>query len=251
MRQIALDTETTGISTDEGHRIIEIGCIEIENRRITGNEFHCYLNPEREIDEGATRVHGLTLEKLSNEPLFKEVAKDFLNFVTGAELIIHNAAFDVGFLNKEISLLEWDESSIEEHALVMDTLKMAREMHPGKKNSLDALCTRYEIDRSMRQVHGALIDADLLAKVYLAMTGGQDTLDLDQPVLSSQETQTKNKENKNISLKVQKASIDELSEHEDFFSMMKKMESAIGTISMRTKLYSYCKNGLFFIIIFP
>ena len=222
MRQIALDTETTGISTDEGHRIIEIGCIEIENRRITGNEFHCYLNPEREIDEGATRVHGLTLEKLSNEPLFKEVAKDFLNFVTGAELIIHNAAFDVGFLNKEISLLEWDENAIEDHALVMDTLKMAREMHPGKKNSLDALCTRYEIDRSMRQVHGALIDADLLAKVYLAMTGGQDALDLDQPVLSSQETQTKNKENKNISLKVQKASIDELSEHEDFLSMMKK-----------------------------
>ena len=222
MRQIALDTETTGISTDEGHRIIEIGCIEIENRRITGNEFHCYLNPEREIDEGATRVHGLTLEKLSNEPLFKEVAKDFLSFVSGAELIIHNAAFDVGFLNKEISLLEWDENSIEDHALVMDTLKMAREMHPGKKNSLDALCTRYEIDRSMRQVHGALIDADLLAKVYLAMTGGQDALDLDQPVLSSQETQTKNKENKNISLKVQKASIDELSEHEDFLSMMKK-----------------------------
>ena len=222
MRQIALDTETTGISADEGHRIIEIGCVEIENRRITGNEFHCYLNPEREIDEGATRVHGLTLEKLSNEPLFKEVAKDFLNFVSGAELIIHNAAFDVGFLNKEISLLEWDENSIEDHALVMDTLKMAREMHPGKKNSLDALCTRYEIDRSMRQVHGALIDADLLAKVYLAMTGGQDALDLDQPVLSSQETQTKNKENKNISLKVQKASIDELSEHEDFLSMMKK-----------------------------
>ena len=222
MRQIALDTETTGISTDEGHRIIEIGCIEIENRRITGNEFHCYLNPEREIDEGATRVHGLTLEKLSKEPLFKEVAKDFLNFVSGAELIIHNAAFDIGFLNKEISLLEWDENSIEDHALVMDTLKMAREMHPGKKNSLDALCTRYEIDRSMRQVHGTLIDADLLAKVYLAMTGGQDALDLDQPVLSSQETQTKNKENKNISIKVQKASIDELSEHEDFLSMMKK-----------------------------
>tara|TARA_B100001250_G_C19594670_1_gene697898 strand:- start:15 stop:719 length:705 start_codon:yes stop_codon:yes gene_type:complete len=222
MRQIALDTETTGISTDEGHRIIEIGCIEIENRRITGNEFHCYLNPEREIDEGATRVHGLTLEKLSNEPLFKEVAKDFLNFVSGAELIIHNATFDVGFINKEISLLEWDENLIEDHALVMDTLKIAREMHPGKKNSLDALCTRYEIDRSMRQVHGALIDADLLAKVYLAMTGGQDALDLDQPVLSSQETQTKNKENKNISLKVQKASIDELSEHEDFLSMMKK-----------------------------
>ena len=222
MRQIALDTETTGISTDEGHRIIEIGCVEIENRRITGNEFHCYLNPEREIDEGATRIHGLTLEKLSNEPLFKEVAKDFLNFVSGAELIIHNAAFDVGFLNKEISLLEWDENSIEDHALVMDTLKMAREMHPGKKNSLDALCTRYEIDRSMRQVHGALIDADLLAKVYLAMTGGQDALDLDQPILNSQEIQTKNKENKNISLKVQKASIDELSEHEDFLSMMKK-----------------------------
>ena len=222
MRQIALDTETTGIDTDEGHRIIEIGCIEIENRRITGNEFHCYLNPEREIDEGAMSIHGLTLEKLSNEPLFKEIAKDFLNFVSGAELIIHNAAFDVGFINKEISLLEWDEKSIEDHALVMDTLKMAREMHPGKKNSLDALCTRYEIDRSMRQVHGALIDADLLAKVYLAMTGGQDALDLDQPVLGSQETQAKNKENKNISLIVQKANIDELSEHENFLSMMKK-----------------------------
>ena len=150
------------------------------------------------------------------------MAKDFLNFVSGAELIIHNAAFDVGFLNKEISLLEWDENSIEDHALVMDTLKMAREMHPGKKNSLDALCIRYEIDRSMRQVHGALIDADLLAKVYLAMTGGQDALDLDQPILNSQEIQTKNKENKNISLKIQKASIDELSEHEDFLSMMKK-----------------------------
>tara|TARA_B100000579_G_scaffold124823_1_gene100576 strand:- start:11 stop:715 length:705 start_codon:yes stop_codon:yes gene_type:complete len=222
MRQIALDTETTGIDTDEGHRIIEIGCIEIENRRITGNEFHCYLNPEREIDEGAMSIHGLTLEKLSNEPLFKEIAKDFLNFVSGAELIIHNAAFDVGFIDKEISLLEWDEKSIEDHALVMDTLKMAREMHPGKKNSLDALCNRYEIDRSMRQVHGALIDADLLAKVYLAMTGGQDALDLDQPILNSQETQTKNKENKNISLKVQKASIGELSEHEDFLSIMKK-----------------------------
>ena len=222
MRQITLDTETTGLDVSNGHRVIEIGCTEIIDRKFTGKELHFYLNPEREIDEGATRVHGLTLEKLSNEPLFKEVAKDFLSFVSGAELIIHNAAFDVGFLNKEISLLEWNENPIEDHALVMDTLKMAREMHPGKKNSLDALCTRYEIDRSMRQVHGALIDADLLAKVYLAMTGGQDALDLDQPVLSSQETQTKNKENKNISLKVQKASIDELSEHEDFLSMMKK-----------------------------
>ena len=169
MRQIALDTETTGINTSDGHRIIEIGCIEMENRRITGKEFHCYINPEREIDEGATRVHGLTYEKLKNEPLFKDIKSDFMNFISGSELIIHNADFDVGFLNYELSLVK-SSNVIEDKALVLDTLKMARNMHPGKKNSLDALCNRYEIDRSMRQVHGALIDADLLAKVYLAMT---------------------------------------------------------------------------------
>ena len=154
MRQIALDTETTGINTSDGHRIIEIGCIEMENRRITGKEFHCYINPEREIDEGATRVHGLTYEKLKNEPLFKDIKSDFMNFISGSELIIHNADFDVGFLNYELSLVK-SSNVIEDKALVLDTLKMARNMHPGKKNSLDALCNRYEIDRSMRQVHGA------------------------------------------------------------------------------------------------
>ena len=180
MRQIALDTETTGINTADGHRVIEIGCVEIENRRITGREYHCYLNPEREIDEGAARVHGLTLDKLRDKPLFQDVAEEFLGFIRDSELVIHNAKFDVGFLDSELSIIKHDLRSIEKHALVLDTLALAREMHPGKKNSLDALCNRYMVDRSMRQVHGALIDADLLAKVYLAMTGGQDTFDLEE-----------------------------------------------------------------------
>lgn len=178
MRQIALDTETTGINTSDGHRVIEIGCVEMDNRRITGREYHCYLNPRREIDEGAIRVHGLTLDKLKDKPLFEDIADEFLEFIADSELIIHNARFDVGFLDNELSLIAHKKNSIENHALVLDTLAMARSMHPGKKNSLDALCNRYLIDRTARQVHGALIDADLLAKVYLAMTGGQETLNL-------------------------------------------------------------------------
>lgn len=220
MRQIALDTETTGINTSDGHRIIEIGCIEMENRRITGKEFHCYINPEREIDEGATRVHGLTYEKLKNEPLFKDIKSDFMNFISDSELIIHNADFDVGFLNYELSLVK-SSNVIEDKALVLDTLKMARNMHPGKKNSLDALCNRYEIDRSMRQVHGALIDADLLAKVYLAMTGGQETFELNEVKNHNKEEKIKTQRENSFSLKVIKANSSELDAHENFLSELK------------------------------
>ena len=220
MRQIALDTETTGINTSDGHRIIEIGCIEMENRRITGKEFHCYINPEREIDEGATRVHGLTYEKLKNEPLFKDIKSDFMNFISDSELIIHNADFDVGFLNYELSLVK-SSNVIEDKALILDTLKMARNMHPGKKNSLDALCNRYEIDRSMRQVHGALIDADLLAKVYLAMTGGQETFELNEAKDHDKEEKLKIQKENSLTLKVIKATSSELDAHENFLSELR------------------------------
>ena len=220
MRQIALDTETTGINTSDGHRIIEIGCIEMENRRITGKEFHCYINPEREIDEGATRVHGLTYEKLKNEPLFKDIKSDFMNFISDSELIIHNADFDVGFLDYELSLVK-SSNVIEEKALILDTLKMARNMHPGKKNSLDALCNRYEIDRSMRQVHGALIDADLLAKVYLAMTGGQETFVLNEATGHDKEEKLKIQKENSFSLKVIKATSSELDAHENILSELR------------------------------
>ena len=220
MRQIALDTETTGINTSDGHRIIEIGCIEMENRRITGKEFHCYINPEREIDEGATRVHGFTYEKLKNEPLFKDIKSDFMNFISDSELIIHNADFDVGFLNYELSLVK-SSNVIEDKALILDTLKMARNMHPGKKNSLDALCNRYEIDRSMRQVHGALIDADLLAKVYLAMTGGQETFVLNEAKDHDKEEKLKIQKENSFSLKVIKATSSELDAHENFLSELR------------------------------
>jgi DNA polymerase-3 subunit epsilon len=179
MRQIVLDTETTGLSTGQGHRIIEIGAIELVNRRLTGREFHRFLNPEREIDEGAERVHGISLADLQTAPRFQEVADEFLEFIKGAELVIHNAEFDVGFLEHELELMKHPQPSITDHALVLDTLSLARELHPGQRNSLDALCKRYQVDASNRDLHGALIDADLLARVYLAMTGGQTALFLD------------------------------------------------------------------------
>jgi len=233
MRQIALDTETTGIDFTDGHRIIEIGCIEMDNRRITGREYHCYLNPERDIDEGAARVHGLTLDKLKGEPLFKDVVDEFLKFISDSELIIHNAKFDLGFLNNELSLAGQGESSVESYAMILDTLKMARGMHPGKKNSLDALCNRYEIDRSMRQVHGALIDAELLAKVYLAMTGGQETLDLEQ-VSNIQKSKKNNiRTNNDLSLKVIQANASELEAHETFLSNMEENGSCLWTEKLK------------------
>ena len=177
MRQIVLDTETTGLSTAEGHRIIEIGCIELVNRRFTGREYHRYLNPERDIDEGAERVHGISIQHLADQPLFKDVADELVHFLDGAELVIHNAEFDVGFLEHELSLMKYPHALLDKVS-VLDTLGLARELHPGQRNSLDALCKRYEVDSSGRDLHGALIDADLLARVYLAMTGGQTALSL-------------------------------------------------------------------------
>ena len=180
MRQVVLDTETTGLSTSKGHRIIEIGCIEMINRRLTGREYHRFVNPERAIDEGAERVHGISLADLEGQPLFADIAEEFLEFIKDSELVIHNAEFDVGFLEHELKLMKHSLSAISDHATVLDTLGLARKMHPGQRNSLDALCKRYEVDASRRDVHGALIDSELLARVYLAMTGGQAALSLDE-----------------------------------------------------------------------
>jgi DNA polymerase-3 subunit epsilon len=174
MKQIVLDTETTGLNARLGDRIIEIGCVELVGRRFTGNHFHRYLNPGRDIEEGALRIHGISNEFLQDKPRFADIAGEFLEYVRGAELIIHNAAFDVEFLNIELEKLGLEP--VESHvARVVDTLGTARELHPGRKNSLDALCERYQIDNSHRTLHGALLDAELLAEVYLAMTRGQES----------------------------------------------------------------------------
>ena len=179
MRQIILDTETTGLAPEEGHRVIEIGCIELVNRRLTGQHFHYYLNPEREIDAGAAEVHGLTLDKLREAPRFTDVVVEFIEYVRGAELVIHNAPFDVAFIDAELERLGAAWGRLEDYCSVFDTLKLARELHPGQRNSLDALCKRYDVDNDHRTLHGALLDAELLADVYLAMTGGQGALSLD------------------------------------------------------------------------
>jgi DNA polymerase III subunit epsilon len=177
MRQIVLDTETTGLEVEQDHRIIEIGCVELFNRRLTGKSFHRYLNPERDIDQGAESVHGLTRERLLKEPTFLQVHRELLEFIRDAELIIHNAPFDVAFLNAELSRSE-EKLRIESLCRVLDTLALARAMHPGQRNNLDALCKRYSVDNSHREYHGALLDARILAEVYLAMTGGQGSLTL-------------------------------------------------------------------------
>ncbi|WP_394807699.1 DNA polymerase III subunit epsilon [Nitrosomonas sp.] len=175
MRQIVLDTETTGLEHKLGHRIVEIAAVELCNRQFTGNHFHHYLNPERASDEGALQVHGLTTEFLKDKPRFHEISKELLNFISDAELIIHNAPFDVGFLNHELGLVNLEK--LDNYCFsITDTLKLAKEFHPGKRNNLDALCERYNIDNSKRTLHGALLDAELLAEVYLAMTRGQESL---------------------------------------------------------------------------
>lgn len=174
MRQILLDTETTGLDPRQGHRIIEIACVEMTQRRFTDNDFHHYMNPDRDIDVGATQVHGITIDMLTDKPRFGDIADQFLDYVRGAELIIHNAPFDVGFINAELTRI--NKAPLTDICTVIDTLAMARELHPGKKNSLDALCERYTVDRSARVVHGALLDARLLGEVYVAMTRGQDSL---------------------------------------------------------------------------
>ncbi len=176
MRQVVLDTETTGLSPSQGHRIIEIGCLEMINRKVTGRHYHQYINPQREIEAGAIAVHGITNESLINKPVFADVCQELMDFISGAELIIHNAPFDIGFLNYELSMLNQPWKSIIDHCQVIDSLVLARKMYVGQRNSLDALCKRHFIDNSKREFHGALLDADLLARVYLAMTGGQATL---------------------------------------------------------------------------
>ncbi len=178
MRQIVLDTETTGLEPRQGHRIIEIGALELVDRQLSGRQFHVYINPEREIDQGALEVHGITEEFLSDKPRFDEIADDLMAFVDGAELVIHNAPFDIGFIDNELMLTGYKNTSITEVASVLDTLELAKELHPGQRNNLDALCKRYEVDNTSRTLHGALLDAEILADVYLAMTGGQVDLGL-------------------------------------------------------------------------
>jgi len=178
MRQIVLDTETTGLEPELGHRIIEIGCVELVNRRTTGRTFHRYLNPERDIDDGALAVHGISRAELDGQPRFAEIVEELVAFVSGAELVIHNAAFDVAFLDAELARIAGEARQIGAICQVLDTLALARELHPGQRNSLDALCKRYSIDNSARELHGALLDARILADVYLAMTGGQGALAL-------------------------------------------------------------------------
>lgn len=185
MRQVVLDTETTGLSWEKGHRVVEIGCIELVARRPTGQRFQRYLNPDRDIDAGAQEVTGLTREFLSDKPRFAEVVEEFLAFIRDAELIIHNAAFDVGFLNAELALLGGQHGRIGDHATVLDSLALARERFPGQRNSLDALCRRLGVDNSHRELHGALLDAQLLVDVYLAMTAGQGDLALAAPDVSA------------------------------------------------------------------
>lgn len=178
MRQIVLDTETTGLEPELGHRIIEIGCVELVNRRPTGRTFHRYLNPERDIEEGALSVHGISRQDLEDKPRFVDVAEGLIEFISGAELVIHNAAFDVAFLDAELIKIPSEARTIAGLCSVLDTLALARAMHPGQRNSLDALCKRYSVDNSNRELHGALLDARILADVYLAMTGGQGALAL-------------------------------------------------------------------------
>ncbi len=201
IRQVVLDTETTGINPKEGHKIIEIGCVELMNRRLTQNRFHVYLNPDREIDAGAIEVHGITNEFLQDKPRFADVVDDFMAFIAGAELVIHNAPFDVGFLNHELSMLGNEKRSIESVSTVFDTLPYARKKHPGARASLDALCKRYGIDNSHRELHGALLDAEILADVYLLMTGGQSSL------LDEGENSTKGQEQQIVRLSAERPSL--------------------------------------------
>lgn len=222
MRQIVLDTETTGLEPKQGHRIIEIGCVELINRRTTGNNYHQYINPERTIDEGALAVHGLDNDFLETKPVFADIVDEFIDYIDGAELIIHNAPFDQGFIDHELKLLSNDFKKLTKYCSIIDTLVMARQMHPGQRNSLDALCKRYNIDNSQRQLHGALLDSTILAEVYLAMTGGQTSF------LLADDDKSQNKKTKKMKLEsrelvdlpVIQATPGELNQHEVYLKML-------------------------------
>lgn len=226
MRQIVLDTETTGLSAEQGHRIIEIGAVEMIHRRVTGNSFHQYLKPDRAVDPGAFAVHGISNEFLADKPHFADIAADLIEFIKDAELIIHNAPFDLGFLNSEFQKLEGERTSITQLCKIIDTLVLARKLHPGQKNNLDALCKRYAIDNSQREKHGALLDAEILADVFLAMTGGQVTLTLDGPKTGSTQQAALRKKNldakKLSALRVIPASDEEQALHQQTLSKLDK-----------------------------
>jgi len=221
-RQVVLDTETTGLEHRQGHRIIEIGCVELINRKLTGNNFHQYINPDREIDQGAIEVHGITNEFLADKPYFSDIAESMVSYLSGAELIIHNAAFDVGFLDAELEKFDPVSPKIAEICGVHDTLLQARKMFPGQRNDLDSLCRRYEINNSHRELHGALLDAEILADVYLAMTGGQASLSLDVVASSSSASGSVEQaiDFASLSLPLAKASNQELSNHVEWVNRL-------------------------------
>ena len=215
MRQLVLDTETTGLDVAEGHRIIEIGCVEIVSRRLTHRHYHQYVNPERDIDEGALGVHGITRQFLADKPLFADVWDGFLEFVEGSELIMHNAAFDIAFINQEMKLMPSSPGEITDYCTLVDSLELARNKHPGQKNNLDALCKRYNVDNSHRDMHGALLDAEILADVYLLLTGGQGSLGLgEKPEVSHAGSVMELDENR-PELKVVRATVEEAAAHEE------------------------------------
>jgi len=218
MRQIVLDTETTGLDPKQGNRIIEIGCVEIINRKITDNTYHQYIQPDRESEEGAFEVHGISTEFLADKPRFADIIEDFMKFINGAELIIHNAPFDIGFLDHELSMVDPVWGKVSDHCQVTDSLVMARRKHPGQKNNLDALCKRYEVNNARRELHGALLDSELLAEVYLRLTGGQETLALGAEGSSSQPGQVspvRRVDSNRPQLHVLRADIEELKLHEE------------------------------------
>ena len=221
MRQIALDTETTGIGHDAGHRIIEIGCVELVNRRLTGQTYHVYLNPKRLVDEGAFKVHGISDNFLKDKPEFGTIYHEFIDFIGQSELIIHNAAFDLGFLNAELKRCN-HAVPVEQSCSIIDTLMLARKKHPGQRNNLDALCKRYDIDNTHRQLHGALLDAQILAHLYLAMTGGQTDLFGDTSLEPESQLHPIAKPVLSSSSPVYYANSDELSRHLDFMKVLEK-----------------------------
>ena len=215
-RLIVLDTETTGLDVNDGHRIIEIGCVEIVNRNITSNSFHRYVNPMRQIDDGAKNVHGITYSMLEDKPKFSEILNELLEYLSDSDLIIHNAPFDLGFLSKELSFCGREDNYLESSRKIHDTLKISRKRFPGKRNSLDALCARYEIDNTDRNLHGALIDANLLASVYLKMTRGQTSLSMGTTIEEGGITQVENNSSNRPSIVI-RANEDEVLKHENFF----------------------------------
>jgi len=233
MRQIVLDTETTGLEVEQGHRIIEVGCVELINRRRTGQTFHRYINPEREIDGAAEQVHGISREMLLSQPKFGEIAAELMGFIDGAELVIHNADFDMGFLDQEFQLAGQGFADLRSRCTVIDSLALARRLHPGQRNGLDALCKRYGVDNSSRDYHGALLDAQLLADVYLAMTGGQAALQLDAAPKVSVEVHHDVLDRQGVQLSVVRASEQELAAHERF---LEEISRSCATGALWTRL---------------